>query len=115
VFKPYVPVVRPLEVLHIVPLAPSARFADNGENRHTDIGKGTRAIAGYDGETERAAYVVLKRDRSGSLAEGENLRGVRFEMAREERPRTKQERALGLRHDFRTVSVRIINRFRKQL
>ena len=28
-----------LEALHVVPVAPPARFADNGENRDTDIGQ----------------------------------------------------------------------------
>ena len=33
-----VPTVLPRQPLHIVPLAPPAGFADNRENRDTDIG-----------------------------------------------------------------------------
>jgi hypothetical protein len=44
-----VPTVLPRQPLHIVPLAPPAGFADNRENRDTDIGQEVCAIAGHDG------------------------------------------------------------------
>ena len=36
---------RAIYALYVVPLAPSAGFTDNREDRDTDIGKGERAIA----------------------------------------------------------------------
>jgi len=49
-----------LEALHVVPVAPPARFADNGENRDTDIGQDVCAIAGMitcPRKLWRAAYM----------------------------------------------------------
>ena len=42
----YVATLLLLEALHVVPVAPPARFADNGENRDTDIGQDVRGHRG---------------------------------------------------------------------
>ena len=49
-----VPTILPDEPLHIAPLTPSARFADNGEARPADIGQEGCAIAGHDGLSSQA-------------------------------------------------------------
>ena len=43
-----VPTVLPRQPLHVASLAPPAGFADNRENRDTDIGPEVCAIAGHD-------------------------------------------------------------------
>ena len=60
-----VPTILPDEPLHVAPLAPSARFADNGEARPADIGQEGCAIAGHDGLSSQAVggeYGRTKRE-----------------------------------------------------
>ena len=45
-----VPTVLPRQPLDIISVAPSAGFADNGEDRDADFGQDQRAIAGHGGE-----------------------------------------------------------------
>jgi hypothetical protein len=45
--------VFPDEPLNVVPLAPSARFADNRQDRNTDLGQDVCVIAGHGGEKSR--------------------------------------------------------------